>query len=120
MKTFDEPVKTSKIGGRPQQVGLYPRSPQRAAGLLLMSTETHVPSMIGPIGGRGMGGTGGGPLGGWAGCACGKPIVSESNVAAGNDGRACDMAFVAVAKPSFSRFTAWFGTPITLPTAPAN
>ena len=64
MKTLDEPVKISNIGGSPQQVGLMPMSPHRAAGSLLMSTWTHVPSKTGPKGGSGIGGKGGGPLGG--------------------------------------------------------
>ena len=36
--------------------------------------------MIGPIGGSGVGGTGGGPLGGCFTCACGTPNASEVNV----------------------------------------
>jgi hypothetical protein len=48
------------------------------------------------------------------------PIVKESRVAAGNEGRACAIEFVAVAKPSFNRFTAWLGIPMTLLTALAK
>src|SRR5262245_19645293 len=115
MNTFDDPVKTSNIGGRPQHVGLSPMSPQRAAGLPLISTDTQAPSMIGPTGGNGVGGTGGGPLGGWSVCACGSPIVSERMVAAGNAGSACAIALVALAKPSLSRLIGCIGAATTAP-----
>src|SRR5262245_12691676 len=73
-----------KGGTTPQQVGLMPKSPQRAVGLLLMSTVKLRPKRTGPIGGKGVGGTGGGPLGGCLTWACGMPRATLPNVAAGN------------------------------------
>ena len=68
MYTFDEPVMISNRADRggttPMHVGLSPKSPHRAVGLLLTKTRRHVPSMTGPIGGNGIGGKGGGLLGG--------------------------------------------------------
>jgi hypothetical protein len=68
MYTFDDPVMISYIadsGGMiPPHVGFSPKSPHLALGLLLINTVRLVPSMIGPNGGKGIGGKGGGPLGG--------------------------------------------------------
>src|SRR5262249_26472121 len=101
MYTFDEPVMISYMADRggtmPQQVGLRPKSPQRAAGLLLISTRKHVPRRIGPSGGKGIGGTGGGPLGGCLTWAWGMPRASPVSVAAGNGP-------IALARPLTSLF----------------
>src|SRR5207249_1465281 len=66
-------------------------------GLLLMSTVRLVPRRIGPIGGNGMGGTGGGPLGGCFTWACGMPRAMLVSVAAGNGP-------IALARPATALF----------------
>src|SRR5262245_64162666 len=111
------------MGGIPQQVGPMPRSPQRAAGLPLMSTDTQVPNMIGPIGGRGIGtgtGIGFGPLGGWRLWACGAPMATDVSVAAGKHGSALAMALVARANPSLRRLVTRPGAPATAAMPPAT
>jgi hypothetical protein len=65
INTLDEPVLIWKNGVNPQHVGATPISPQRAAGIPLMSTFTEVPSKTAPSEGRGTGGAGGIKLGGW-------------------------------------------------------
>src|SRR5256885_1755381 len=66
MNTFDEPVLIlNHAGGSPQHVGASPMSSTRAAGMLLISTRTLRPRRAIPMLGIGVGGTGGGPLGGW-------------------------------------------------------
>ncbi len=75
MNTFDEPVVIlNQAGGTPMHVGARPMSSQRAAGMLLISTRTHIPRVTIPMLGHGVGGTGGGPLGGWVAWAWGVPM----------------------------------------------
>src|SRR5262249_2462779 len=97
MNTLDEPVMISNSGGRPQQVGFMPRSPQRAAGLPLISTDLQVPSITGPSGGNGVGGAGGGTAGNGGTRGWGRRSAGEKMVAAGNGGKSAERALVAPA-----------------------
>ena len=117
MNTFDEPVLIlNHAGGIPQQVGARPMSSQRAAGMLLMRTRTLTPSITVPKLGSGVGGMGGGPLGGWVGCAWGVPRYGDMRVAAGRLGQTAASGAVRLANPTSNACLARPRPPITAPT----
>src|SRR5262245_9168044 len=64
IKTFEEPVNTSKSGKKPPHHAPNPTSPHLAAGNPLIRTFSAPDKMAGPILGRKMGGAGGVRFGG--------------------------------------------------------
>jgi len=116
MNTLDEPVSIlNHATGSPQQVGARPISSHRAAGRLLMSTRTQLPSVDIPKLGRGTGGAGGMKLGGCI-CACGVPRYGDMSVAAGRLGQTAEIGAVKLANPTSNACFARPRVPIIAPT----
>src|SRR5215813_6100075 len=68
-----------------------------------------------PMLGIGVGGTGGGPLGGWVTCAWGVPMYGDIKVAAGRLGKTAAIGAVRLAKPTSSACLASPKAPIMAP-----